>query len=272
VARSRRTCLVSFVDVDVLLDGFGTQWPDIHEAAVVAGASGLAGIWLNDHLSGLVERAPHVLECWTILSALAATVPRVAIGPLVLNVANRDAGTLAVMAATLQGVSDGRVLLGIGAGGGPGTTYGLEQEALGRTVAKDPERRLAVERTVGTLRRMWSGEEQRAHGFLRPIPPPLILVAAFGPKMAELAGRIGDGVCVQAGPALPELTTIARVAHRRAGRDPDRLLVVASLGSVPEQTRPWADLGVDRLVVYVAPPFADGMRHLAHVVARDRTL
>jgi hypothetical protein len=88
----------------------------------------------------LVQRAPYVLECWTVLSALAGTVSRVVLGPLVLNVANRDAGTLAVMAATLQEVCGSRLMLGIGAGGGSGTTYGLEQEALGRTVASDPDR------------------------------------------------------------------------------------------------------------------------------------
>ena len=69
-------------------------------------------MWLYDHLAGSAHRASHVLECWTVLSALAAAVPRLAIGSLVLNVANRDAGTLAVMAATFQEVSGGRLLLG----------------------------------------------------------------------------------------------------------------------------------------------------------------
>src|SRR5215472_4204179 len=112
------------MDVDVLLDTFGTRWTDVLKAAEAAEAYGLGGVWLNDHLSGLVEGAPHVLECWTLLSALASTVPRVVLGPLVLNVANRDAGTLAVMAGTLQEVSGGRLMLGFGAGGRSGTRYG----------------------------------------------------------------------------------------------------------------------------------------------------
>ena len=253
------------MDVDVLLDGFGTRWSDLLDAAHDAEAAGLGGIWLNDHLNGLVHAAPHVLECWTVLSALASTVPRVALGPLVLNVANRDAGTLAVMAATLQEVSDGRLLLGIGAGGGPGSPYALEQEALGRAVASDPQRRHAVERTVGTLRQVWSGGKSGRGGFLRPTPLPPILIAAFGPKMAELAGRIGDGICVQANSRVAELTAIARQAHSDAGRDPRQFLVVATLGSVPEQTQQWAELGVDRLIVYVAPPFRE-IRQLAGTV------
>ncbi len=251
------------MDVDVLLDGFGTRWFDVLDAAQAAEEGGLDGVWLNDHLNGLVQGAPHVLECWTVLSALASTVPRVMLGPLVLNVANRDAGTLAVMAATLQEVSGGRLMLGIGAGGRSGTPYGLEQEALGRTVASDPERRLAVERTVETLRQVWSGGKTGKGGFLRPIPLPPILIAAFGPKMAELAGRIGDGVCVQANARLPELAAVAREAHSEAGRDPREFLLVATLGSVPVQTRQWAELEVDRLIVYVAPPFTEGIRQLA---------
>jgi alkanesulfonate monooxygenase SsuD/methylene tetrahydromethanopterin reductase-like flavin-dependent oxidoreductase (luciferase family) len=259
------------MDVDVLLDGFGTRWTDVRDAAQAAEAAGLDGVWLNDHLSGMVQGATHVLECWTVLSALASTVPRVVLGPLVLNVANRDAGTLAVMAATLQEVSGGRLVLGIGAGGRSGTVYGLEQEALGHSVASDPERRRAVERTVETLRQVWSGGATGKAGFLTPTPLPPILIAALGPKMAELAGRIGDGICVRAGAKLPELATIAREAHERAGRDPHQFLLVASLGSVPEQTRQWAELDVDRLIVYVAPPFADGIRRLAGAVSGDRT-
>jgi alkanesulfonate monooxygenase SsuD/methylene tetrahydromethanopterin reductase-like flavin-dependent oxidoreductase (luciferase family) len=200
------------MDVDVLLDGFGTTWTDIRDAARAVEAGGLNGVWLNDHLSGLVHGASYVLESWTVLSALAGTVPRVVLGPLVLNVANRDAGTLAVMAATLQQLSGGRLMLGMGAGGGPGTTYAFEQEALGRTVASDPERRRAVERTVETLREVWSAGEGGKDGFLQPSPPPPIMIAAFGPKMAELAGRIGDGICV---PATVRFTSSRRLLGRR---------------------------------------------------------
>src|SRR4029078_2528158 len=102
---------------------------------------GFDGVWLYDHLAGSVHGAPHVLECWTVLTAVAASVPRLTVGSLVLTVATRDPGTLAVMAATLQEVSGGRLLLGIGAGGGVGTPYASEQLALGRPVLGDVARR-----------------------------------------------------------------------------------------------------------------------------------
>ena len=90
-----------------------------------------------------------------------------------------------------------------------------------------------------------------------------MLIAAFGPKMAELAGTIGDGMCVQAGTRFLELVSIARAARAQAGRDPRTFLIVATLGTVPEQTHEWAELDVDRLVVYVGPPFEVGIRQLA---------
>jgi alkanesulfonate monooxygenase SsuD/methylene tetrahydromethanopterin reductase-like flavin-dependent oxidoreductase (luciferase family) len=232
---------------------------------------GLDGVWLNDHLAGSVQGAPHVLECWTILSALAAKVPRIALGSLVLNIGNRDPGTLAVMAATLQHVSDGRLILGLGAGARAGTSYAIEQEALGRRVPADPERRRAVERTIATLRQVWSGVVPPATGFLRPEPTPPVVVAAFGPKMAELAGRVGDGVCVPAGSMLAEVVAVARQAHADAGRDPQQFLVTVSLPSMPEGALPFVELGVDRVIVYLAPPFEEAVARLDEIVGQWRT-
>src|SRR5262249_3966029 len=96
---------VQAMRVDVLLDPFGARWADVREGAEAAAAAGFDGVWLYAHLAGSVHRARRVPECWTALTAIAATVPGLAVGPLVLNVANRDPGTLAVMAATLQDVS-----------------------------------------------------------------------------------------------------------------------------------------------------------------------
>src|SRR5204863_908356 len=133
------------------------RWADVQAGALAAEEAGFDGVWTYDHLAGSVHRESHVLECWTTLTAIAAVTPRIAVGPLVLNVANRDAGTLAVMAATLQEISGGRLLLGIGAGGGRFTPYAAEQDALGRDVGSDPARRRAVADAVATLRAVWSG-------------------------------------------------------------------------------------------------------------------
>jgi alkanesulfonate monooxygenase SsuD/methylene tetrahydromethanopterin reductase-like flavin-dependent oxidoreductase (luciferase family) len=253
------------VQVDLLFDPFGGRWEDLRDAAALAEGAGFDGVWLYDHLAGSAHGAPHVLECWTILSALAAAVPRLALGSLVLNVANRDAGTLAVMAATLQEVSAGRLLLGIGAGGGMGTPYAGEQLALGREVPGDAARRGAVEATVATLRRVWSGATGGASGFLRPDPPPPVIVGGFGPKMAELAGRLGDGINVPPGPSLARLIDIAREAHVRRGRDPAALLVTTSGSPTDERL---ARLGVDRVITMIRSPYTAAVGRLADTVGR----
>ncbi len=237
---------------------------------MMAERSGFDGVWVNDHLAGSVAGAAHVLECWTVLSALATAVPRIALGPLVLNVANRDPGTLAVMAATLQHTSEGRLLLGLGAGAKAGSRYALEQAALGRTVLGDRERRHQVEQNIAALHQVWSGDVPPASGFLRPEPIPPIVVAAGGPKMAELAGHLADGICVPVGPTMAETFGIARQARSRSAPRHRRFLATALLSSWSEGTRPPVGLDLDRLIVYVAPPFEDSITRLAELVGHWR--
>ena len=62
--------------IDVLFDPFGGRWDDLAEATAAAEQAGFDGVWLYDHLAGSVHRAPDVLEAWTTLTAIAATVPR----------------------------------------------------------------------------------------------------------------------------------------------------------------------------------------------------
>lgn len=256
------------MQVDVLFDPFRGTWDDLRDAARLAEEAGLDGVWLYDHLAGSVHRAPHVLECWTVLTAVAATVPRLAVGSLVLNVANRPAGTLAVMAATLQHISGGRLLLGIGAGGGPSTPYAAEQRALGRAVPGAAARRAAVEDAVTTLRQVWSGSVGEAHGFLRPDPEPPVIVGGFGPEMAALAGRVGDGINAPPGPHLAGLVATARDACAAAGRDPDAFLVTTSAPADPGALDRLAASGVDRAILMVHPPYVDGTSRLVAALRR----
>jgi alkanesulfonate monooxygenase SsuD/methylene tetrahydromethanopterin reductase-like flavin-dependent oxidoreductase (luciferase family) len=253
--------------IDLLFDPFGARWRDIREGAIAAEGEGFDGVWVYDHLAGSVHRQDRVVEAWTTLTAIAASVPRIAIGPMVLNVANRDAGTLGVMAATLQEVSEGRLLLGLGAGGGRATPYAAEQLAFGRPVAGDAVRRAAVEAAVTTLRQVWSGTVGGVGGFLRPDPPPPIILGGFGPKMAELAGRVADGVNLPGGPGFARLLQVAREAHAAAraaaGRHDGPFVVTVSSELRPRALAKLEEQGVDRAVVFVGAPFGDNVRRLA---------
>jgi len=197
-----------------------------------------------------------VLEAWTTLSAIAGVTERIDIGPLVLNVANRDPGTLAVAAATMQEISSGRLNLGLGAGGGPRTPYAREQQALGRAVGRDRDRRALLAETVRVLRAVWA--DAPGAGVLQTRPNPPIVIGGFGPVMAELAGALADGFNTQAGhPALADLIDRSR---RSAGDRPFTVSVFCGddprwyrIGSAGR--RRIDDLGVDRLIVIVAPPY-----------------
>ena len=258
---------------DLLVDPFDARWPELLAAALAAEEAGFDGVWTWDHLAGGVHGQDRVLECWTVLSALAGLLGRMSIGPLVLNVANRHPGLVATMAATLQELSGGRLLLGLGAGGGADTPYAAEQSALGREVGSDAARRRQVAEAVDVIRQLWTGRADRfdgryyrlgrADGFVRPDPAPPIVIGAFGPKMAELAGRAGDGINTQAGhPRLGELIDRARAAHAATARDPAGFLVTVFAGlerrwldaASPDRAR-LRDLGVDRVILLVHPPF-----------------
>jgi alkanesulfonate monooxygenase SsuD/methylene tetrahydromethanopterin reductase-like flavin-dependent oxidoreductase (luciferase family) len=251
------------VKIDLLFDPFGVTWREVREGAIAAEGEGFDGVWLYDHLAGSVHGQDRVLECWTTLTAIAVAVPRIAVGSMVLNVANRDPGTLGVMAATLQEVSGGRLLLGVGAGGGRATPYAAEQEALGRAVPGDVARRAALEAGVATVRSVWSGTVGGVGGFLRPDPLPPVIVGGFGPKMAELAGRVGDGINLPGGPGLAHLVAVARAARAASGRDPSSLVVTASSQLGGRAVASLEQISVDRAVVFVQRPFAHEARRLA---------
>ena len=86
-----------------------------------------------------------------------------------------------------------------------------------------------------------------------------MIVGGFGPKMAELAGRMGDGMNVPAGPRLRDLMETAKSAHAQAGRDPATFIVTASAQASRGERERLTDLGVDRAIVFVRSPFRDGV-------------
>jgi alkanesulfonate monooxygenase SsuD/methylene tetrahydromethanopterin reductase-like flavin-dependent oxidoreductase (luciferase family) len=257
---------------DLLLIPMSARWADLRAAALAAEHAGFDGVWTWDHLRDPDrDDGPGVPEAWTVLSALAEVTRQIFLGPLVLNVANRPPALLANMAATLQTVSGGRLLLGLGAGGSRRTPYAVEQAVLGHAVQGDEARARRVGEAIEIIRRLWSGEA----GFLRPESPPPIIVGGFGPRMAAIAGRHADGFNTQAShPQLPDLVRRAREAHAASGRDASRFIVTTFAGLDERWLR--ADsrvrqslerLGVHRLILLVPPPFdAAEIRHAGRLL------
>ena len=94
------------------------RWPELLAIARAAEDAGFDSIWLGDHLlyrgDGRPERGPW--DAWTQLAALAASTERVRLGPLVACAGFHPPGLIARMAASIDEVSDGRFVLGLGAG------------------------------------------------------------------------------------------------------------------------------------------------------------
>lgn len=260
--------------IDILLVPFAATYATMREAAVAAEESGFNGLWTFDHFREPVSGAGGpVPECWTVLSALAEATSRLQLGPLVLNVANRRPGLLANMAATLQQVSGGRLVLGLGAGGGSNTPYTAEQEMQGQPVSGDRTRAAQVAEAAHVLKLLWSGERaefngrhfQLRHpsGFLRPDPLPPIVIGGFGRRMATIAGREGDGFNAPARmPGLDALIETARRERLAAHGTLDGFEVSVFTGFSERWLNPASrdrtgleQLGVNRLILQVEAPY-----------------
>ncbi|GIW13612.1 MAG: luciferase-like hypothetical protein [Tepidiforma sp.] len=108
-------------------------WAETLAIARHAEATGWDGIYYADHfMPNAADVSGPVGECWTTLAALAAAVPRVRIGPLVTGNTYRHPAVLAKMAATVDIISGGRLVLGIGAGWQENEhrAYGIEFSTL----------------------------------------------------------------------------------------------------------------------------------------------
>ena len=174
------------------------------------------------------------LECWTTLSALAAETEQIRLIPMVLANLYRHPGTLAKMAATLDVISGGRLVLGIGAGGGEGdhNAYGLPYPSTRERVAMMGE-------AVQVIRLLWSGERVSFEGeyyrldnalcspapVQRPAPP--ILIGGSGERhLLRAAAAHADITNMRADMSVAEHGAKRRVldAHCEAvGREPSEV-------------------------------------------------
>ena len=160
--------------------------------------AGYAGLWCWDHFMGRGDKTVPVVEAWTTLAMAAAMTRQVTVAPFVLNVMNRHPALVARMASTLQIASGGRLILGIGIGGGK-----AEHEAYGIPFPEAPERVARLEEAVEVIRALWTGGPvtrssdyyplENAYSHPVPNPAPRIVVGGETPAGARLAARIGDG-------------------------------------------------------------------------------
>lgn len=251
--------------LDLQLNAATTDWALIRDTAEAADEAGAGAIWVFDHLSGAKLWGDRMLECFTLLGALAASTTRIALGSMVVNVANRHPGVLAVAAASVQAISGGRLLLGIGAGAAPGTTWGAEHAAIGLPLrASLSDRHAAVAETLDLFDAMWSSDRDPSlAGFPVPRPRPPVIMGVSSERLAELAGRRCDGINVRS--EHDNAIDLLRAAARERAASPasmgSRWITTASAfyedgildPAHPKRTR-FSDAGVDRMIVVCMEP------------------
>jgi alkanesulfonate monooxygenase SsuD/methylene tetrahydromethanopterin reductase-like flavin-dependent oxidoreductase (luciferase family) len=132
-----------------------TDWPSLRNAAIAAERAGFESIWFDDHL--LADEGDwhdSKLEGWAALAALAPLTTKARLGLLVAANTFRNPGLTAKLATTLDHVSGGRLILGIGAG-----WFGREHEAFGLDFGTGFGQRLdRLEESVGLVERLLAGE------------------------------------------------------------------------------------------------------------------
>ena len=156
--------MINELSIDLQVNQGQCSWAQLTEVAHIAENNNYQTLWVADHLSGEVMNAPSMPECFTLLGALAAITSTINIGPLVANVGNRHPGVLASAAATVQNISGGRLILGLGAGASPTSTFAAEQLALGIALpATMGERHAKLEHTLDVLDKIWSPPHLASH-------------------------------------------------------------------------------------------------------------
>jgi probable F420-dependent oxidoreductase len=217
------------------------DWPELFAMARTAEAVGFDSLWLGDHLlydlPGGVARGPW--EAWTSLAALAAATERIELGPLVAATSFHAPAMLAKMAATVDAISAGRLILGLGAGWNE-----REFRAFGfpydHRVSRFEEAFTIVRRLLREGRVDFEGAYHRVEncvldpGPARPGGPPLML-GSHSPRMMRIGlphvdawntwwsryGNTPDGFA-----AVQERV---RAATASAGRNPDEVEATAAV-------------------------------------------
>ena len=207
-----------------------TDWPDLRDACLAAEGAGWDTIWLDDHLLS-DEASPDdpKLEGWASLHAVASVTSRARLGVLVSSTTFRNPGLIAKLATTLDHVSGGRAVLGLGGG-----WFEREHEAFGIDFGSGFGERLdRLDEATMLIRRLLDGERVTHRGRFfemtdalsepRPIQPRLpILIGGSGKtKTLRTTARYADVWNAYGSPErFEELVAVLEERCSEIGRDP----------------------------------------------------
>jgi len=212
----------------VTLPQIKRSWGETAACAREIDALGFDSLWVCDHVYGVPMPSLPILEAWSLLAAVAAITERAKLGTLVTPPFFRNPAILAKQIATVDQISPGRVIAGLGAGWFP-----PEFEQTGCPFPSTRERLRALEEMVEILKRMWTEEKATFEGrhfrvtdaLCEPKPAvrPEILIGGGGERvLMGIAARHADTwnnmAVFQA--QLPNKVAALRRRCEQVGRDP----------------------------------------------------
>lgn len=253
------------------------SYRDIQQVWREADTLGFDSVFLYDHfLPVYTDPTGPCLEGWTLLSALAAQTQNIHVGLLVTGNTYRNPAVLAKMAATVDHVSRGRLILGMGAG-----WFEREHSAYGVPFYSPGERARRLVEAVEIVKMLFSQEKTTYKGKYyqlhdapfapKPLqkPHPPILIGGMGPKVIQpLAAHHADiwnFVVREGGPeAVKQIGDKFDALCRQIGRDPAEVeksftlrppLLTQPPAEVRQQVQAYADAGVRYFIVWMPPPY-----------------
>jgi probable F420-dependent oxidoreductase len=253
--------------------------PDSADPATVAGKAeevGFESIWLGEHpiipvnystqypltADGKLPGYYHqICDPFIILAAAAAATKKIRLATGICLLAERNPLLLAKEVGTLDHISGGRVILGVGAG-----FFREEAEIMGADFSR---RYLRLRESIQAMREIWTKDEAEFHGKVIDFPPircepkpvqkphPPVHLGGAGERVLKRVAKWADGWCPvafvppeQAGQDLKRLGTLAE----EAGRDPSKIetsifVGVTETSPVADIIKQWEDVGAHRVVL-----------------------
>lgn len=223
------------VHFGVMVPQIKRAWAESRSAALEFEGMGYDSLWVNDHLYGPTSPQIPMLEAWSLVAALAAITERVSIGTLVTPVGMRNAAHLGKTVATLDHISGGRIIPGLGAGWMP-----REFTDFGVPFLSTKQRLEQLREGVELLRRMWSQDEDavtfegkhiRTENVVtqpKPDKQPRLLIGGSGEKVTmRLAAQHADIWNNLAGHQdnIAHKVQVLRGHCEAVGRDPSEITV-----------------------------------------------
>lgn len=186
------------VHFGVSLPQIKRSWDQTRAVAVEVERLGFDSVWLNDHIYGVPLPSIPILEAWTTLSAVAAVTERVELGTLVTPIGFRSPAVLAKMIATIDNISGGRVIPGLGAG-----WFREEFTGYGLAFPSTRDRLEQLDEAIQVMRHLWSDAQATFAGkhfrledaYCEPKPvrrPPLLIGGAGEKVLLRLVAQHAD--------------------------------------------------------------------------------